>query len=621
MRPTILIRETPEEKLKRTAPELASLRQNTLERKAADIEARQKIILARGKSNTTANSIEPTGNNVKPLANNVKPLANNVKPLANNVKPLANSIKHTVPGLRNIPVENISIRKEIPGNMVSPQLGHGIGNRIFQVLAALGYAEKYGKQCVISKVNTINGSKPHEKNLDGMLSRIFQNVPVIHSIKTPTIIREAQRFNYNDLPNSLANVVLQGYFQDERYFPSESSNMIPKIKTGHYQNTYFIHIRAGDYLQKGSFGYNLSYYHKSCFEILSPDTNYIVFSDDIGYATNYMKQFNISYTISDKVNQLDTLIEMSNCEGAICANSSFSWLGAFFQDKTKGKRFMPSKWIKEYDCTGVYPIWSTIVNSELIASSHDTNINGSVSIALSGGLGNRIFQIFAGLAYAREHNKQFVLCKSIYETPKVVHEENTDSMIDFIFPNIEYVSSFSSYSRAKETKHMDYNKLPYYKGDVLLVGYFQVEQYSLELENIPNIRTAYYENTYFIHLRLGDYIGFYGMDFNLTNYHKRCIDILGPSAKYIIFSNENDKAERYIKQFNIQYTISDKTDALECLIDMANCAGGICANSTFSWMGAFFQRQPRMNIFVPDKWIPNGIVKGIFPSWATRIQV
>jgi hypothetical protein len=231
--------------------------------------------------------------------------------------------------------------------------------------------------------------------------------------------------------------------------------------------------------------------------------------------------------------------------------------------------------------------------------------------------------MFAGLAYARKHGKKFVLCKSLYQQPDPdkLHESNTDPMIEFIFPNIEYVSSFTGYSVAQERAHMDYHELQYYSGNVLLKGYFQVEQYSLELENIPNIRTDYYENTYFIHIRLGDYIGFHGMDFDLSNYHRRCINILGPNAKYIIFSNENDKAERYIKELNINYTISDKTDALETLIEMANCAGGICANSTFSWMGAFFQRQPRKDIFVPAKWVPYGIVTGIFPSWALRIEV
>jgi len=349
------MRQTLEEKLNKIAPEIAVLRKKTLERKATDIQAKQKIILARERSNTT-------GYNVMPLAKSVTPLAKSVTPLAKSVTPLANNVRSIILGET---IQNKIEPREFPGNLVCPFLRNGLGNRIFQVLAALGYAEKYGKKCVISKANINNGSKPHEKNLDGILSKLFPNIAVVDKINNPRIITERLEFNYNNLPILSSNIILQGYFQDERYFPLETSELIPKIKTDHYPNTYFIHIRAGDYLHKGSFGYDLSCYHQRCIDMLSPDTKYIVFSDDVKYARNYMTQFDIFYTISDKINQLDTLIEMSNCEGAICANSSFSWLGAFFQDKTKGRRFMPSQWIKGRNTSGIYPEWASVISVKL----------------------------------------------------------------------------------------------------------------------------------------------------------------------------------------------------------------------------------------------------------------
>jgi hypothetical protein len=378
MRSNNYLRETPEERLKRISPELAALLKNTLDRKTNDIQAQHKNLLLRQTYNTTAKTIE------RPLVNNARAL-----PLPSAMPfPSAIPLPSLLPFVNNIPVENSILRREISGNLVCSKLSAGLGNRIFQMLAALGYAEKYGKQCVISKANSNNGLKAHEKNLDGMLFKLFPNVPVIDRVENLRVISELKTFNYSKLPNSLSNVILYGYFQDERYFPSA---LIPKIKTDHYPNTYFIHIRAGDYLPKGSFGYDLSYYHKKCFNLLSPDTKYIVFSDDNTYATNYMKQFSISYTISNKVNQLDTLIEMSNCEGAICANSSFSWLGAFFQDKKKGQRFMPSQWIKGIDCTGVYPTWATIV---------DVSMSSNIIIKQN-------IEIFENLLYFSEWQKLY----------------------------------------------------------------------------------------------------------------------------------------------------------------------------------------------------------------------
>jgi hypothetical protein len=196
-----------------------------------------------------------------------------------------------------------------------------------------------------------------------MISRIFPCVNVVDTLQNITVINERAEFTYTPLMNCLTSVLLFGYFQNENYFPS--NQLIPSIKTSYYPNTYFIHIRAGDYLKCPAFNHNLSVYYANCINTLGPNVKYIVFSDDNEYAKNYMKQFNIEYTLSDKKDQLEVLVEMANCEGAICANSSFSWLGAFFQDKTVGKRFMPSVWINNRDCTGIYPKWATVIETRI----------------------------------------------------------------------------------------------------------------------------------------------------------------------------------------------------------------------------------------------------------------
>ena len=76
-----------------------------------------------------------------------------------------------------------------------------------------------------------------------------------------------------------------------------------------------------------------------------------------------MKHFKVNYSISNKTDAYETLIEMANCSGGICANSSFSWLGGLFQKERRGKIFMPSLWNKTRDCSGVYPKWATVINA------------------------------------------------------------------------------------------------------------------------------------------------------------------------------------------------------------------------------------------------------------------
>lgn len=249
----------------------------------------------------------------------------------------------------------------IQGEYVSVRLLGGVGNRLFQILAALAYSERFQKICVISNKHISNGNNPHEKNLDKIISKIFPRIKIVDNLLHPSIINEYTEFKYTPLTHCITNVILSGYFQCDQYFPS--STLIPVLKTARYITTYFLHIRAGDYIGHPSFYQDLSIYHRNCINILGPNTKYIVFSNDNAYALNYLKQFNIDYVLSDKTDQLEILVEMANCEGGICANSSFSWMGAFFQDKSLGIRFMPSIWLNKRDCSGVYPKWATVIQT------------------------------------------------------------------------------------------------------------------------------------------------------------------------------------------------------------------------------------------------------------------
>lgn len=244
-------------------------------------------------------------------------------------------------------------------NYVSIKLLSGLGNRIFMILAALNYAEKYNKQFVYCIDFVNEGRIAHEKNLTEMTLKIFGNLKVIQSLKSYTLINTSKNvFIYNELPYSPANVVLEGFFQSELNFPSPS--LYPSIKTEPI-SIYFVHIRGGDYLTDYGLNIGLSEYYETCFHYLG-NVKYIVFSNDNEYAKKIMNGYTLDYTISNTVNQYDVLVEMANCLGGICANSTFSWMGAFFQGSERKEVFMPSNWWKCNDYQNIYPKWATMVN-------------------------------------------------------------------------------------------------------------------------------------------------------------------------------------------------------------------------------------------------------------------
>lgn len=537
-------------------------------------------------------------------------------PVTTLIKPQGPALISLLPN-QVIPGRSISIPS---GNLVTINLSSGLGNWIFKILAGLGYAEKYGKQLVITRNNIKYGIKSHEKGLLDKIKRIFPSLPILDSIPNSSRITEKTTFNYSTLGPCNSNVVLDGYFQDERYFPSDT--FIPRIKTSYYPNTYFVHIRAGDYLTSGQFNIDLVQYYKNCFSLLGSDINYIVFSNDNVYADKYMKQFGVTYSISDKVDQVDTLIEMANCAGGICANSSFSWLGAFFQGEKRGQIFMPSVWMKDRDCSGVYPSWATVINVNSGFTLNPRVNKRLITIKLEGGLANRIFKILAGLGISEKYSSEFVICKSFIRDGNIRHEQNLLNHLIRVFPNIRVIDTFTDDHQYIETReHYTYNDFTLTDKNILLHGAFQNEQYFPSKNCIPALRKAYYTNTYFVHIRAGDYLTDDRFNLNLVEYYSKCFSLLDTSTKYIVFSNDNAYADTYMKQFNINFSISDKTDPLHVLIEMANCAGGICANSSLSWLGGYFQKEPRGNIYFPSIWM-NGIdYQGVYPSWSTIIDI
>jgi len=278
------------------------------------------------------------------------------------------------------------------------RIRNGLGNRIFQVLAALGYAEKYNKIVVLCESLSINGEILHEKDTDIYIKQLFPLIKWVNNYTRYIDYKEkGDPWSYYEIPYFNTNVLLHGHYQNELYFPS--SSMIPNIRTAYYKNTYFVHIRAGDYLSLRAWSFDLTEYYKKCFNILGKDVKYIVFSNDNIYAKKYMSNFDIKYTISDKTNQLDTLIEMANCAGGICANSTFSWMGAFFQGDKRGQVFMPGTWKKGYDCSGIYPEWVSIVSSDIefkmkwITMINSGYINFTRNFLLSMKIHNCIFDL------------------------------------------------------------------------------------------------------------------------------------------------------------------------------------------------------------------------------------
>jgi hypothetical protein len=103
----------------------------------------------------------------------------------------------------------------------------------------------------------------------------------------------------------------------------------------------------------------------------------------------------------------------------------------------------------------------------------------------------------------------------------------------------------------------------------------------------------------FIHVRGGDYHGNADLDVDLNAYYARAIAKF-PGASFVIFTNDEPflLARPWLEGLDYQIVRENELDTLTL---MSKCAGAICANSTFSWWGAWLNRN--RTIVFPSRWV------------------
>ena len=178
-----------------------------------------------------------------------------------------------------------------------------------------------------------------------------------------------QHFHYtNKILDIPQHSILNGYWQSELYF-EDYTQEIRKILSFSKQldkknslianeinqnNSISIHVRRGNYLLKTNINHNvdLKEYYLNAIEetsILFNNPKYFIFTDDpLWVAKNFT--LNYSFTVVDINRGKDSFYDMhlmSLCKCNIIANSSFSWWGAWLNNKEDKITYAPKNWFKD----------------------------------------------------------------------------------------------------------------------------------------------------------------------------------------------------------------------------------------------------------------------------------
>jgi hypothetical protein len=278
-----------------------------------------------------------------------------------------------------------------------------------------------------------------------------------------------------------------------------------------------------------------------------------------------------------------------------------------------------------------------------------------IVVEFCGGLGNQLFQIAAGYAAGRKFSCTLYVKKSVHwnHHQKSVNyfdtifrfmgyhlePEDYDTMIKTLFPETKnYIHNYiQQFMISTEAYSLDHVQIP-----VIFNQYFQyyppLKHFEQEIRGIlsvglspvaKKIREDYlesgvnFEKSAFLHVRRGDYLMYPDRHPVLPlSYYETCLDKLlklNPEIeKIFVFSDDLDwvKSEAFPLGCRPDVDIVETDDEIYTLTFMSMCKGGsICANSSFSWWGAYLGAYEYRNpVFVPDTWILNTFKADLFPK-------
>lgn len=266
-----------------------------------------------------------------------------------------------------------------------------------------------------------------------------------------------------------------------------------------------------------------------------------------------------------------------------------------------------------------------------------------------GGLGNQMFQVAAAIIYGREIGYDVIIPSEQHHIHNKFNNNYNDSVFKYIgsylnndnrhdiIQTLLNTGDFVLYP--KEVGFESWDCIPFLGKNIILHGYFQyypqIQKHEIYIRNIylnglKDILKESVPDTQCIgiHVRRGDYLKYPHSEAHYTQdefYYKKSIDIFiknenserNQNLKFKIFSDDIEwcKKQTIFKE-NLNFEFIEEQDEILSLKMMINCHGGfICANSTFSWWGAFLGAYSvKKTCIVPSKWIKNEIVDKLFPD-------
>lgn len=283
-----------------------------------------------------------------------------------------------------------------------------------------------------------------------------------------------------------------------------------------------------------------------------------------------------------------------------------------------------------------------------------TNYSDAIVVKMTGGIGNQLFGLAAGLNQAKRLDCRLVLDASSFGGSEirsfeldhlgfeVVRSMGSENKLPDKFLSLVKPKSLDRLTVFRESGFNYDESINLVSPGTILTGYFQSFRYFSEVsedllrifedsiltKDFSTSSTRSLKNIS-MHIRRGDYLdektkNFHGLATN--NYFNRSLDLLSTSfvnGKVNIYSDSPDHIQLsdYKTPFDLSLVDDSDLGVLETIKAMSRADAFIMSNSSFSWWGAWLMRERggRGPVIAPRPWFASGASAHdlLMPDWIT----
>lgn len=237
-------------------------------------------------------------------------------------------------------------------------------------------------------------------------------------------------------------------------------------------------------------------------------------------------------------------------------------------------------------------------------------------ITIKGGLGNQLFQYAHGVKLSQIDSHRVIFDTSFFtgtttdiHRPFLLDKFNINESTEFIPVKTNFIQTFYKKVVQKVTgkydyfQHEDYFKAA--KDQVLKEFTLKNPLSQAGKDALDRIKSQ--NNSVSLHIRRGDYVQ--NPDHQLVdlNYYYKAVEYIKSKVEnpvFCIFSDDINWVTENLHIDSSMYISNSNIPDYEELILMSECSHNIIANSTFSWWGAYLNKNQNKIVVSPTKWTP-----------------